>query len=300
MAKTSKVFISGALFCASAMLVSGNLSISAQTVEEKNNYVPDEPLWEVRIGGTGLYGPDYPGASDNSGNGVVAPLVIYRGEKIRFGEYGVARAIAAENQRFELDLSLDAVYSANSTEGGAREGMPDLDYLLQIGPQLIVNFADTGWTVDGRKSLKLRTPIRAVAATDFTGIEHVGYIAEPQLVYQRKYGGDLRSGWSTTLFATFGDEGLNDYWYGVGPQFVTADRGYHEGKAGYVSTGFRASWTRELTDDFQIFLTYQGRSFSGAANEDSPLLQEDFTHAASVSFVWKAFKSKRAARNDDM
>lgn len=300
MAKTTKAFFHSAALCTYAMIASSHLTAGAESAEEGNAYVPDEPLWEVRIGGTGLYGPDYPGASDSSANGVVAPLVIYRGEKVRFGEYGVARAIAAENKRFELDLSVDAVYSANSTDGGAREGMPDLDYLLQIGPQLVVNFKDTGWTSEGRKSLKLRSPVRAVAATDFKGIDHVGYIAEPQLVYQRKYGGDLRSGWSTTLFATFADEGLNDYWYGVGPQFVTAERDYHDGKAGYVSTGFRASWTRELTDDFQVFLTYQGRSFSGAANEDSPLLQEDFTHAASVSFVWKAFKSKRAARNDEM
>ncbi len=286
------VAISAAALCLGAA--------SAQNTSDKSEFVPDEPLWEVRIGGTGLYGPDYPGASDQSANGVVAPLLIYRGEKIRFGEYGVARAIAAENKRFELDLSLDAVYSANSTEGGAREGMPDLDYLLQIGPQLIVNLKDTGWTADGRSSLKFRAPIRVVASTDFTGIDHVGYIAEPQLVFQRKKGGELRSGWSTTLFATFGDEGLNDYWYGVGPQFVTTDRTEYEAEAGYVSTGFRASWTKELTEDFQIFLTYQGRSFSGAANEDSPLLREEFTHAASVSFVWKAFKSKRPAQNDDM
>ena len=55
-----------------------------------------------------------------------------------------------------------------------------------------------------------------------------------------------------------------------------------------------------LNDDFQIFLTWQGRTFSGSANEDSPLLQEDFTNAVSVSFVWKLFKSQRPARNSDM
>ncbi len=297
MIKRNTGLLSGIALCVSSLM--GAQQAYAQT-DAESNFVPDEPLWEVRIGGTGLYGPDYPGASDNSSNGVVAPLLIYRGEKIRFGEYGVARAIAAENKRFELDLSLDAVYAANSNEDGARQGMPDLDYLLQIGPQLVVNLYDTDWTADGRTSLKMLAPVRAVASTDLKGFEHVGYIAEPQLVYQRKYGGELRSGWSTTLFATFADEGLNDYWYGVAPAFATPERTVHEGKAGYVSTGFRASWTRELTDDFQIFLTYQGRSFSGAANEDSFLLQEDFTHAASVSFVWKAFKSKRAARNDDM
>ena len=55
-----------------------------------------------------------------------------------------------------------------------------------------------------------------------------------------------------------------------------------------------------MTDDLQVYLTYQGRSFAGAANEDSPLLTADFTHAVSFSFVWKAFKSKSRAQNDDM
>ncbi|WP_084419732.1 MipA/OmpV family protein [Henriciella litoralis] len=273
---------------------------AAQETRERDANAPDEPLWEVRLGGSGLYGPDYPGASDKSTQGVFAPLFIYRGDRIRFGEYGVARAIAAENKTFELDVSLDAAYSANSDDDGLRAGMPDLDYLFQAGPQGIIHLSDTGWTPEGRKEWRIHVPVRAVASTDFSSIDHVGYIAEPQLVYQRKYGGELRSGWSITLFSTFADEGLADYWYEVPAQFATPDRARYDAKSGYISTGVRASWTRELSDRFQLFLTYQGRNFSGASNENSPLLQEDFTHAVSVSFVWKAFQSRQRAKNDDM
>ncbi len=288
-----------ALVAAASFAALGAGAATAQDADE-NSFVPDEPLWELRVGGSTLYGPDYPGASDTSVQGVVAPLFIYRGERIRFGEYGVARAIATETKRFELDVSLDAAYSANSDDDGARAGMPDLDYLFGIGPQAIINLSDTGWTADGRKQWRLLLPVRAVAGTDFSSFDAVGYIAEPQIVYQRKYGGDLRSGWSVTLFSTFVDEGLGDYWYEVEPRYATAFRPAYDGKSGYVSTGIRGSWTRELTDDFQVFLTYQGRSFEGASNADSPLLREDFTHAFSISFVWKALKSKRPARNDDM
>lgn len=272
--------------------------VSAQ--EESNDYAPDEPLLELRIGASSLYGPDYPGAEDTSLQGVAAPLVIYRGDRIRFGEYGVARAIAAESRKFELDLSLDAAYAANSDDDGAREGMPDLDYLFQIGPQGVFRLSDTGWTPEGRKEWRVHIPVRAVASSDFKSIDHVGYIFEPQLTYQRKYGGELRSSWSVTLFSTFADEGLADYWYEVPAQYATPDRPEYDAGSGYVSTGVRASWTRELNDRFQIFLTYQGRSFSGSSFEDSPLLREDFTHALSVSFVWKAWQSRRRAKNDDM
>jgi len=283
-----------------ALTFSAQSALAEEAASDNKSYVPDEPLWELRIGGTSLYGPDYPGAEDQSLNGVVAPLIIYRGDRIRFGEFGVARAIATETKQFELDLSVDAVYSASSDDDGARSGMPDLDYLLQIGPQAVVNLYDTEWKATGRKDLKLLLPVRAVASTDFTSIDHVGYIAEPQLVYRQQYGGSRRSSWSVTLFSTFADEGLNDYWYGVDPAFATIGRPEYTAKAGYLSSGVKASWTRELTDDIQVYLTYQGRSFSGAANENSPLLSADFTHAVSFSFVWKALKSKRPARNDDM
>jgi len=276
-----------------------SLAAGALAQDAGNDYVPDEPLWEVRLGGTALYGPDYPGAEDQSTNGVVAPIIIYRGDKIRFGEYGVARAIAAETKRFELDLSLDAVYSANSDDG-ARQGMPDLDYLLQIGPQAVVNIADTGWTAEGRQQWKLLVPVRAVAATDFASIEHAGFIAEPQLIYRRQYNSDLRQSWSVGVFSTFANKTLSEYWYEVPDAFATPDRAAYQADGGYLGTGIRASWTKELTDDFQVFLTYQGRSLAGSANKSSPLLREDWTNAFSVSFVWKALKSKRPARNTDM
>jgi MipA family protein len=259
---------------------------------------PDEPLWELRVGATALYGPAYPGSSQMVTNGVGAPLFIYRGDRIRFGEYGVARAIAAENKTFELDLSLDAAYSAEDAD--ARAGMPDLDYLFQIGPQGVWHISDTGWTGDGRTEVTAFLPVRAVAASDFKSIGHEGWLTEPSIMFRRQYNSQLRHSWNAQLFASFADENLMDYWYGVAPQYATATRPAYIAEGGYLATGLKLSWTREITDDLQIFLTYQGRVFSGSANERSPLLEEDVTHALSFSFVWKALKSKSRAKNDDM
>ena len=276
------------------------MSAPAAMAQERDpaSLAPDEPLWELRVGATALYGPAYPGSSEMRTNGVGAPLFIYRGDRIRFGEYGVARAIAAETKTFELDLSLDAAYSADDAD--AREGMPDLDYLFQIGPQGVWHISDTGWTGDGRTELTAFLPARAVAASDFKSIEHTGWLVEPSIMFRRQYASDLRNSWNVQLFASFADENLMDYWYGVAPQYATALRPAYAAEGGYLATGLKASWTRELTDDLQIFLTYQGRVFSGSANERSPLLEEDVTHAISFSLVWKALKSKSQAKNDDM
>jgi MipA family protein len=287
-----------ATMTAGLLLLGGMCSREAIAQEAASPLAPDEPLWELRVGATGLYGPAYPGSSENTWNGVGAPLVIYRGDRIRFGEYGVARAIAAETPKLELDVSLDAVYSAEDVK--SRAGMPDLDYLFQIGPQVVWHVADTGWTPKGRTELTAFLPVRGVGASDFKSLEHAGWLAEPSIMFRRQYQGELRTSWNVQLFASFADQDLMDYWYGVAPQYATPARPAYVAEAGYLATGLKASWTRELTDNFQIFLTYQGRSFSGAANERSPLLEEDVTHAFSISFVWKALKSKRRAKNDDM
>lgn len=280
------------------LCLSGFVSLGAAAQSQIDPNAPDEPLWEVRLGATALQGPVYPGASETKLNGVAAPLVIYRGDRFRIGEYGVARAIASESKSFEFDISLDAAYSAQDAE--AREGMPDLDYLFQIGPQAIWHPMDTGWTEDGRRQLSVILPVRGVAASDFSYIEHAGWLAEPAIQYRSQKAGDLRSSWSATLFASFANEELMDRLYGVSPQYATATRPAYVADGGYLSTGARVSWMRELTEDFQLFLTWQGRWFGGSTNEDSPLLQEEFTNAVSVSFVWKLFKSQRPARNSDM
>jgi MipA family protein len=286
---------------AAALLAAGMLAAPALAQAPPQGppgYAPDEPLWELRVGASGLYGPVYPGASENKLNGVGAPLFIYRGERIRFGEYGVARAIAAETRRFQLDVSLDAAYAAEDAE--ARAGMPDIDYLFQIGPQAVYRLMDTGWTADGRTEVTAFLPVRGVAATDFSSIDHAGWLAEPAIAFRRQYAGERRHSWTARLFASFADEDLQAYWYEVAPAFAIAGRPAYDAEGGYLSTGVNLSWTRELTEDFQIFLTYQGRYFGGSANADSPLLEEDWTNAVSVSFVWTALQSRRPARNQDM
>lgn len=281
------------------LCLGGVLSLSATAQTTLDARAPDEPLWEVRLGGTALQGPVYPGASEEKLNGVVAPLFIYRGDRFRIGEYGVARAIASESKSFEFDISVDAAYSASDAE--ARVGMPDLDYLFQIGPQAVWHLMDTGWTdASERQQLSVFLPVRGVAQSDFTYIEHAGWLAEPAITYRSQKAAGLRTSWSATLFTSFADEELMDRLYGVAPQYATALRPAYTADGGYMSTGVRLSWMREFTEDFQVFLTYQGRHFGGSANEDSPLLQEDFTNAVSVSFVWKMFKSQRPAKNSDM
>jgi MipA family protein len=260
------------------------------------------PLWELRLGASGLMAPDYPGSDHYQLRGVAAPLFVYRGERLRIGgdePNAAARAIAIQERRFELDLSVDAAYGADSSENDARTGMPDLDTQLEIGPQLTINLQDTGWTSEGRRRLRLLLPIRHVGATDFKNYDELGYIFQPALTYRRQWPGDPMMSFSTTFAVTFATEGVHDYYYGVDPAFATVNRPAYEAEGGYLGAHLQFSGRREIRPDTHLFVTYRMRSLDGAANQASPLHRENLTHALSISLVWTALRSDRPARDHD-
>ncbi len=258
------------------------------------------PLWELRLGGSALYAPDYPGSDQYHVRGIGAPIFIYRGERLRIGgdePNAIARAIAVEEELFEIDLSVDANYGADDND--AREGMADLDTQLEIGPQLTINVIDTGWNERGRSRLRVLLPVRAAGATDFSHWEDLGYLFQPTLTYRRQWPGKLRMGFTSSLAAVWASEGVQDYYYGVDGADATLDRPAYQAEGGYLGTHLQISARREFQPGLNVYLTYRVRSLAGAANADSPLHRDDTTQALSISAVWTALRSDRPARDGD-
>lgn len=276
---------------------------AAQSADAQSDSGRDQlPLWELRLGASGLAAPDYPGSDHYQIRGVGAPLFVYRGERIRIGgdePNAAARAIAIQQRTFELDLSVDAAYGADSSENDARAGMPDLDTQLEIGPQLTINLQDTGWTHEGRRRLRLLLPVRHVGATDFKNYEELGYIFQPALTYRRQFPGERTMSFSTTFALTFASEGVQDYYYQVDPAFATPVRPAYDADGGYLGAHLQFSGRTEIFENTHLFVTYRMRSLDGAANQESPLHRENLTHALSLSLVWTAMRSNRPARDRD-
>lgn len=302
-------------------VAAGALGVSAAHAQEREMPIPDPaaqgaqsegaseggareqlPLWELRFGASALAAPDYPGSDHYQVRGVGAPLFVYRGERIRIGgdePNAAARAIAISQRTFELDLSVDAAYGADSSENDARAGMPDLDTQLEIGPQLTINLQDTGWTDEGRRRLRLLLPVRHVGATDFKNYEELGFLFQPALTYRRQFPGERMMSFSTTFAVTFATEGVHEYYYGVDPAFATPVRPAYEAEGGYLGAHLQFSGRTEIFEDTHLFVTYRMRSLDGAASQESPLHRENLTHALSLSLVWTAFRSREPARDRD-
>ena len=93
------------------------------------------PLLEAGVFGGGGWIPDYPAAGQNHLRGLALPYVLYRGEVLRSDDRGV-RGRFYRKDDLEFSLSFGGALGARSRDNRAREGMPNLDYLGEVGPAL--------------------------------------------------------------------------------------------------------------------------------------------------------------------
>jgi hypothetical protein len=166
-----------------------------------------EPLWEIGLVGGGGWLPDYPAAGQNHWNGIALPYAIYRGDFLQLGERGIVRGLFVDLRHLEFDLSADAAFPVDSSDNRARERMPDLDTLFELGPRLIYKFLPRS---SGRE-LDLSLAARAVVSTDLVNWRYQGVVINPGLTWLSLVAG---------INPLFGLDRLNRYFYQVKPRFA--------------------------------------------------------------------------------
>lgn len=253
----------------------------------------EKPLWELGMVAGALHVPGYPSSSRSRLRGLALPYIVYRGDVLRIGDGQSARAVAAENERFELSMSFDAAFDANSDEIPLREGMADLDFLFEIGPQLIYKVGEFEFDDGGYADLQLALQGRSVFSTDFRDIDHRGYIVEPMLRYRHQELFSPRLDVSVSLRPVWADRDLHAYFYQVDAGDETGTRPRYRAREGYFGSQLNVYATWHVTDRFRIFGRLESLDQHGSANRDSPLYEEDRTVSAGIGFIWSMFASER-------
>ena len=246
------------------------------------------PLWEAGLGATVISFPHYRGSDERRSWVLPFPYVVYRGEFLKADERRV-RGLFFKTERAEIDVSVNGTPPVDSSMDDARQGMPDLDATLEIGPSLNYLLMRSD---DRRTRVELRLPVRAAFATDLTHVNLAGWVFQPNLNL------DIRdafgfAGWNFGALAgpLFSDRRYNQYFYGVDPAFATATRPAYNASGGYAGTQFLVSLSKRFR---KIWVGGFARwdTLNHAVFSDSPLVRTNQYFAAGVAFAWMLGESR--------
>jgi len=239
------------------------------------------PRWEVGLVAGGGRIADYPGADQSHARGLVAPLLIYRGPVLRVDGSGI-RGRVFDSPDWELDLSATGAFSARDNE--ARAGMPGLDWLFGVGPQLVY----LGWRARPlAPTLHLKT--RAIFSTDFHRVDPRGATLDPELRWRVPLGGP--SALTLSVQPTWATRRLHRYFYEVEPARALPQRPAYRARAGYLGTELGATWRFRQSETLSWFVAGRVFSLHGAANEASPLLRDRVDVNVGAGVVWTPWQS---------
>lgn len=189
--------------------------------------VASPPLWEIGALGLGVSQQAYPGSSQRIDRALALPFLFYRGPIFR-ADRGGAGIVAIRTSRVEVDIGVAAALGSSSGDIDARQGMPDLGTLVEIGPRL-------KWHIgQGASGARWRAefPLRGVFDLD-DRLGHKGMAFEPTLLIER----DSLRRWRyhASVGALFADHRLADTFYGVAPPYATGQRPAYEARGGLVA-----------------------------------------------------------------
>lgn len=253
-----------------------------------------KPQWELGAGVAAIDFPMYRGSNERRSFFLPIPYFVYRGETLQVNRERV-RGLIFKRDTVEMDISVNGSVPAKGSV--ARQGMPDLDPTLEIGPSLNVHFL---YSADKKNTFDLRMPLRGVIASDFKHVQPIGWLFQPQLDVDFR---DIdHSGWNIGLVGglIFSDHRYHQYFYNVAPQYATATRPAYTTGGGYSGTQYIFAFNRRQQDGHWIGGFMKWDNLNGAVFADSPLVKSKSYFTIGIAATWTFNKSDKLVEvNDD-
>jgi outer membrane scaffolding protein for murein synthesis (MipA/OmpV family) len=239
----------------------------------------DEPLWEVGLGVGALGYDDYRGANSSHVYPVPVPYLLYNGTFLKTDRDGVHARLFNQDW-VELKLSVNATTPVGNDR--TRSGMPELRPTVEGGISLDFHLWQSD---DARAKWDLRMPVRSAFAIEAPP-EAIGWTFSPGFALDLldHVGYDA---WKLGFFSgpLFANRRYNSYFYSVQVQYATPSRPEYQASGGYAGTEFLTALSKRFPRYWVgAFMRYD--SLSGAAFEDSPLVQRDHYWTAGFGIAW--------------
>ena len=259
----------------------------------ETNAVPQLPKWELGVVAGAARIPHYRGAEEYKWYVVPLPYFVYRGERVQADREGI-RGLFYKGPRVETDISLGGNPPVKDGTG-AREGMPDLDPLVELGPAARL-FLYKGRVVS---SIALQASARGVCSfdRDDLGPGYVGLRGDLALIlgsFIPSRGSPWRMGARADV--DFGDQDYHRYFYDVDPVYVLPGRPEYHSEPGYGGCSVSAFVVRKLFDGVSVSAYGKWINIEGAVYEDSPLVREHDNFIFGTALTWRFAESKVRVR----
>jgi outer membrane protein len=219
---------------------------------------------------------DYPGAAQ--GRMRFLPFPVYRGESVRLDRISGVTGDVYNDSRWDFTWNFIFQFPTDSELIPVRQGMPDLDTLLSLGPQL-------NYTIFRSLSQHFffRFPLRLNSCTNFSDrMEFCGVVFNPgvrHMMLFEKWGElTLRA----ELLANSSE--YQQYFYQVDPEFVTPTRSAFHARAGFLGFIYGFFHTYPF-DGWELSTTVNIYDYSLAINRDSPLFLHKTNFAVFLAVV---------------
>ncbi len=262
-------------------LLASNAPADDASTEDSPDYPGWKELWSDLTLGVGIAAvdyPHYPGSPQSDTLVAPLPYLEYEGDWLSIDRDGI-QASLFKSDRAKLDISVSGSLPVNNDDDILREGMNDLELILEVGPELELKLAQ--W---GNNTLELHLPLRAALELDpSNGIEPVGWVFDPRVHYEWR---TQSTEFEIDLGAYTADQEYNQLLYGVSQPFATLARPQYRAKSGLV--GYRLSSTIQYDVGAWSFLAYARYMDLGSAkNTDSPLFVDDSYVLFGVGAIWR-------------
>lgn len=238
--------------------------------------------WELGAGLAGFDIPLYIGSAQNKQYLVPVPYIKLKSKYLEIGE-GV-KGFLFTSPTMRLDLSADAGVPVRSNDSIVRQGMPNLNTVLQFGPSLEITMSGSR---TGLEELRLEFPVRLALATDIKHTENIGWIFEPRFTYESRREHKQGIAYSATFGLRYATRDYHAYYYDVDPAYATPQRPVFASDKGYsgLITNLVASWRDE---NMIYWATLRYRNLNNAAYENSSLVEvkDYYLFGAGVTWVF--------------
>ena len=222
--------------------------------------------WKLGVGVGNLTTNDYPGTDKTQSNTLPIPYLEIKTDWFNVDRDGLHTEFFKQtNFRFDLNFDINTPVDSESNE--LRQGMPNLDPVVQAGPNLIYIL-----TNDSDNSLQLQLPVHMAWSVDDTELSSIGWISHPRIYYKGLFGLGVRK-WhiSSSFGPVYANGNYNQFYYTVGSDYASVTRNEYQASGGFSGYRLNMGMTKRFNGYWLgMYIRYQ--NITGAVFEDSPLV----------------------------